>query len=296
MNLQLSPANRRQTASLWICLLCLCPLISVAQSAGWQQLVWREPQVRYLLTDLTLGGNPELYRRYAKEEKDPDSCEAVRLWDAGVRVINTNDFERRWLTNKFGKDGKIMRVVLRGSERTITGDEPLLTSDLMVQRSEARVILADLCLGAEKREYEKLQSNPTVADALRRWSDGCRVLNLNWFERRELCGKKQVVYLGTTNLIDGAFVRLNSDLPYPEPNVRYFLADMFLGGGRGFYYAVSESAHEMGCREAVARFDAGVKIVNLNEFERKTVNGKVLITRKGETARISGKEIKLSTD
>jgi hypothetical protein len=30
------------------------------QSADWQQVVWREPQVRYLLADLTLGGNPAL--------------------------------------------------------------------------------------------------------------------------------------------------------------------------------------------------------------------------------------------
>jgi hypothetical protein len=54
------------------------PTAVVAQSAGWQNSVWREPQVRYLLADLTLGGNPGLYRKYATEEKDPDSREAIR--------------------------------------------------------------------------------------------------------------------------------------------------------------------------------------------------------------------------
>jgi hypothetical protein len=47
---------------------------------------------------MTLGGSTTLYRDYATREKDPDSREAIRLWNAGVRVVNTNDFERRWVT------------------------------------------------------------------------------------------------------------------------------------------------------------------------------------------------------
>ena len=63
-----------------------------AQSADWQSVIWREPQVRYLLADMTLGGNTKLYRDYATAERDPDSREAIRLWDAGARVVNTNGF------------------------------------------------------------------------------------------------------------------------------------------------------------------------------------------------------------
>ena len=71
---------------------------------------------------------------------------------------------------------------------------------------------------------------------------------------------------------------------------------LMLGGSRDFYHRAAESAHEMGCREAVARFDAGVKITNLDQRERKQVDGKTLITRKGSNERISGNEVKLSTD
>src|SRR5262245_56614431 len=102
---------------------------AIGQSADWQSVIWREPQVRYLLTDMTLGGNVLLYRHYTTTERDPDSREAIRRWDARARVVNTNEFERRWVTNQFGKDGRVMRVVLRGSNRTITGNEVLLTSD-----------------------------------------------------------------------------------------------------------------------------------------------------------------------
>ena len=67
--------------------LALCH-VPFAQSADWQSVVWREPQVRYLLADLSLnGGKTDLYRKYATEERDPDSREAIRLWDAGVRVL-----------------------------------------------------------------------------------------------------------------------------------------------------------------------------------------------------------------
>ena len=69
-----------------------------------------------------------------------------------------------------------------------------------------------------------------------------------------------------------------------------------LGGSRDFYHRVAESAHEMGCREAVARFDAGVTVTNLDQLERKTVAAKVFITRKGSDQRISGRDVKLSTD
>src|SRR5262245_50788264 len=113
----------------------------LAQSADWREVVWREPQVRYLLADMTLGGNTKLYRDYATTERDPDSREAIRLWNTGARVVNTNEFERRWVTNQFGKDGRVMRVVFRGSTRTITGNEVLLTSDTAVDERKVRLTL-----------------------------------------------------------------------------------------------------------------------------------------------------------
>ena len=274
-----------------------------AQSADWQNVVWREPQVRYLLADMTLGGNTKLYRDYAATERDPDSGEAIRLWDAGARVVNTNEFERRWVTNQFGKDGRVMRVVLRGSNRTITGNEVLLTSDTEFSVSTMRLVLLHLSLGELPEKYSSRKNESAVAEALRRWSAGCRVMNTNWFERRGTwvhgtpdSPPHLLFYRGTSQAADGSRVLLNSDVAYPETNVRYFLADMMLGGSRDFYHRTAESAHEMGCQEAVARFDAGVTIINLDQFERRKVDGRVLITRKDSQVRISGMLVKLSSD
>ena len=157
---------------------------AAAQSADWQDVIWREPQVRYLLADMTLGGNTKLYRDYATTERDPDSREAIRLWDAGARVVNTNEFERKWVTNQFGKDGRVMRVVLRGSSRTITGHEIFLTSDLGFQDSAMREALLQFALGKPLSDSEGRKHDVNTAEAIRRWKAGAGVLNTSWFEMR----------------------------------------------------------------------------------------------------------------
>jgi hypothetical protein len=82
----------RLAAIICLSMTMLKPATALAQAADWQNVVWREPQVRYLMVDLSLGGNIDMYRKYATEEKDPDSREAIRLWDSGVRVVNVRDF------------------------------------------------------------------------------------------------------------------------------------------------------------------------------------------------------------
>ncbi len=267
------------------------------QSIDWQQVIWREPQVRYLLADMTLGGDVTLYRDYARREKDPDSLEAIRLWDAGGRVLNTNDFERRWVTNKFGKDGRVMRVVLRGTNRTITGKEVLLSSDWATDPGIVRAVVLDLSLGGALRKYAaRRQMDPDIGEALRRWEAGCRALNTNLFLPPVEGTSSPFFYRanGKPAAITGAV--LNSDLPYPETNVRYFMADIALGGSIEFYRAAAERDHEMGCLEAVRRTEDGYRITNLDQLERKKVNGQTLITRKGSNTRISGRDVTLSSD
>ena len=284
--------------------LCVCVVVGMsaarearAQSADWQQVIWREPQVRYLLADMTLGGNVKLYRDYATTERDPDSREAIRLWDAGARVVNTNEFERKWVTNQFGKDGRVMRVVQRGSERTISGNEILLTSDRGLDQGTIREVIGCLTKGARHESFHsRAKHDLAVSEALRRFDAGARAVNADWFDLASTRTAVRLVYRGTKTPVDPVRVRLNSDVAYPETNVRYFLADICLGGSREFYHRTAEAAHEMGCQEAVARYDAGVRITNLDQFDRKKVEGKTLITRKGHDERISGMEVRLSTD
>ena len=100
----------------------LSPSAGQAQSDDWQSVVWRDPQVRYLLADMTLGGNTKLYRDYATTERDPDSREAIRLWDAGAHVVNTNEFERKQV------DGKTL-ITRKNSNERISGMLVKLSTD-----------------------------------------------------------------------------------------------------------------------------------------------------------------------
>lgn len=266
------------------------------QSADWQQAIWREPQVRYLLADMTGGGKTELYRKYATEERDPDSREAIRRWDAGVRVVNMADFERRWVANKITKTGRAFRVVFRGTSRTISGGEAILSDDGQYSQSALRLALLDLTLGAPTSSITRRTNDPVIAEALRVWNAGGRAINAHLFEARAEGNSRQLLVRSSGCPADGALVKLNTDLPYPETNVRYFMADIALGGSLEFYRQTAEEAHEMGCLEAVRRTEEGYTIVNRELFERKKVDGKTLITRKGSDQRISGLEIKLSSD
>jgi uncharacterized protein YjhX (UPF0386 family) len=266
-----------------------------AQSADWTEVIWREPQVRYLLADMTGSGKPDLYRKYATEERDPDSREAIRLWDAGVRVVNMSDFERKWIAHPAGKDGKVFRVVHRGTTRTITGREVILSNDGILPEGPVRLALLALTLGAPRSDYEKrAATDPALAEALRRWDAGCRVLQAHHFTRHTETGAFLMAH--TAIPADPARISLNSDLPYPEVNVRYFMADIALGGSIEFYRTAAERDHELGCLEAVRRTEEGYTITNLDAFERKKVKGKTLITLKGSDERISGSLVKLSAD
>jgi hypothetical protein len=42
----------------------------LAQSADWQRVIWRDPQVRYLLADMTLGGNERISGMAVKLSSD----------------------------------------------------------------------------------------------------------------------------------------------------------------------------------------------------------------------------------
>jgi Tol biopolymer transport system component len=92
----------------------LVPLRAAPSSAT----TYDEAQVRYILADSQLGSVIGYYRARADQ---PAIAEAVRRWDAGVRVVNIDDFERiivgTWV------------VVYRGTRTQIDGMDVLLTSD-----------------------------------------------------------------------------------------------------------------------------------------------------------------------
>ena len=81
--------------------LVLWPAVGMGQAADWQSPVWSEPQVRSLIADMTLNsGKTDLCRKYAAEERDPDSRGAIRRTERGYRITNLEKFERKKVDDK----------------------------------------------------------------------------------------------------------------------------------------------------------------------------------------------------
>ncbi len=57
--------NSNKRARIGALFLWMLTTGSRGQSADWQNVIWREPQVRYLLADMTGSGKTDLYRKYA---------------------------------------------------------------------------------------------------------------------------------------------------------------------------------------------------------------------------------------
>jgi hypothetical protein len=77
-----------------------------------------ESHVRYILADMQLMNTSDPYRVVENEE----SAESLRRWEAGIRVLNIDQFERKLVNGEW-------QVVYRGSESPVRGTDVKLTSD-----------------------------------------------------------------------------------------------------------------------------------------------------------------------
>ncbi|MCI0472750.1 MAG: hypothetical protein L0Y76_04115, partial [Ignavibacteria bacterium] len=97
----------------------------------------------------------------------------------------------------------------------------------------------------------------------------------------------------TTIIILGMFFVLgatNELQAYNEARVRYILCDISLGGSIGYY---RDFPNNPNAREALRRWRKGVRVLNLDEFEREMDFGVVYA---GTCDIIDGMDVDLTTD
>jgi len=78
-----------------------------------------ESRVRYILADMQLIDAADPYRAKINDE---ETAESLRRWDAGIRVSNIDQFERKMVNGQW-------QIVYAGSEKPIKGADVKLTSD-----------------------------------------------------------------------------------------------------------------------------------------------------------------------
>ena len=267
--------------------------------------------VRLILLDISLA--PQNYATYRSQIAQPDVREAVRRWDAGVRVVNGEQFETRRGPNGWHR-------TFRGSDRDADGRDVVLTTDDARDRrhvpppdydeNQVRLILLDLALGQSYEYYRAHLDQPDAREALHRWDAGVRVRNGDRFERKRLTflGAWHRVYRGTNRDVDGRDVVLTSDeerprvvVPPPPPPpaydeamVRLMLLDMTLANDLIYYRA---RVVQPDVREAVRRWDAGVRVRNAERFDRRTrAPGDPHRNWRGTNREAGGMDVILSTD
>jgi hypothetical protein len=79
-----------------------------------------ESHVRHILLDLQLGNVQSYYRAHIADE---ETAEAMRRWDAGVRIENIEKFDRKTVNGQW-------QLVYEGTEDPVIGADIVLTSDL----------------------------------------------------------------------------------------------------------------------------------------------------------------------
>lgn len=267
-----------------ICLIVLClPVVLYAQKS------YRSGWARYILADISLGAPVEFYETFEKEG-DANSSRALRWYRQNVKIENLADFERIEL------EKNVVRIVRKDNKHPIDGSELKLTNEKLYNEQKVRYIIADLSLGAELSDYLPQFNNPDVQEALTRRADRVTVSNVSQFERIKLNGKWIIVIKGSTTPVDAKTIALDTDESYYQEDARYMFADMCLGGSVQFYREILYKWRDPNAGGALQMLDSGCKVTNLSLFERRTYGDKCDIVYKGTTIRITGNDVKLSTD
>ena len=282
---------------------CLIPLRLSAQQS------YDEAGVRLILLDMTLGQDYAYYRGHIDQ---PDVREAVRRWDAGVRVVNADRFERRETRRGRG----LGHYAFRDGGRDARGMDVVLTTDAERGRrvgppagyDEARVrlILLDIALAPQNYDtYRRQIDQPDVREAIRRWDAGVRVVNADDFETRRGPNGWHRTFRGSDRDADGMDVALTTDdraepgvvarVPYNEDQVRLILLDITLGEDYAYYRGHIDQPD---AREAIRRWDAGVRVRNADRFERKrfSIFGAWHRVYRGTDRDVDGRDVVLTTD
>jgi hypothetical protein len=110
-----------------------------------------------------------------------------------------------------------------------------------------------------------------------------------------LCGYGLIYSQNNSKIISWNTFELISYTPLTtdEARVRYILADIQLGGVDG-YYRAHVDAEEIA--EALRRWDAGITVTNIDQFERKIVGETWQVVYAGTEMLINGSDVLLTTD
>jgi hypothetical protein len=170
--------------------------------------------------------------------------------------------------------------------------------------AQTKYVIADMQLGGTQvqdyyRDYAS--QDPIIQQAVYYYDSGIRIVNIYQFTRVEVGNDGwQVIYGGTDNTIcQGDDIVLTNEIFTTdgtafEAQVRYILADIQLGDVAEYYRQFTD---QPAVADAISRWDAGVRVTNIDQFERRILfyaGWKILYI--GTDTPIDGMDVVLSGD
>jgi hypothetical protein len=162
-----------------------------------------------------------------------------------------------------------------------------------------RYILVDIQLGGVQNYYRQYQNeDPNIQRALSLWDKGVRIVNIYQFNRVDLGNEGwQVVYGGTVKVVNSSDIVLTEDIGATgndEARIRYIIADAQLGNVVDYYRQYTSDSVT---NEAVKRWDSGIRVVNINQFQRIIVaQAGWQVVYSGTTDTINGMDVILTNE
>jgi hypothetical protein len=170
--------------------------------------------------------------------------------------------------------------------------------------AKVKYAVADMQLGGTPvvdyyREYAS--QDPAIQQAVNYYDSGARIMNIYQFTRVEINNNEwQIIYGGTDGIVcQGDDIVLSTEIAASESDafeaqIRYILADITLGDVATYYRQFTD---QPAVAEAIQRWDAGVTVTNIEQFERRIlVYAGWKIIYLGTDTPINGMDVLLSTD
>jgi len=230
--------------------------------------------------------------------------EAVRI--AARQAHRGTDSDRSAASSRPKRPAGAIRGLLRLSGRTLTPEVresmrlPLGTKGVLVDyvEPESPAAKAGIKTGTviESVSYRLVFNLGALETNLAGKSAGDQVIIGFWKRGKDNCWEREYAVI---RLSDIKATRTNSDkhniatrtTTYNEGRVRYILADIQIGGVAD-YYRRHRSPED---KEAIRRWDSGLRVTNISRFERVIVPGKGWqIVYKGTTQTVNPEDIKLT--
>jgi hypothetical protein len=259
-----------------------------------------EAHVRLILLDMTLGHD---YGYYRAHQDKLDVRVAVQRWDHGVRVADPGRYERRMMD-------QLWHLTYRGTTRQVAGMDIRLTTagpapEVRAPVQAARPVHPARPMPAGHRPDgmgppgQSAKAMPPGHGPDGMGPPGQRARSMapargpDVTPAGQRAGATSPEHAPEPAAGPAQPVRVSSVTVFDEARVRLVLLDLSMGATLADYQSHTD---DINVRMALDRWNHGVRVTNVQGFERRKVDGHWREMYRGSSRQVGGMDVRLTTD